>query len=811
MKRFLPIAIPVLCVTMVLVNEALAGFVVTEDGKPKATIVIAREALGAPTEPTTDQIQSAQPSTNKVAAAALDLQTYIEKISGAKLPIVSDEKDPGGAVILVGRSALTKEFDSKIPTGLTPMRNEEGYVIITKGDRLLLAGNDAPPYHGTEYAVAAFLHRLGVRWYMPGEFGDFVPKKATLEVDGLNISSRPDFKLRNWWGPQAPENRALEYRWKIRNGMNPMLHFIALPSDSSIRQVLPPTADLEKPEYAQVWGVKENGGPFEGMPNLTSEKSVQFAAEKIKDYFRKNPDATSYGLGADDGYPRDFSPGTLKRNLGIPDIGGRLGIAGEMNCTEEWMEWVQAVAREVYKEFPDRVITTNGYSNRNVPPMGVTPDPKIWIMFAAIWSDTMHSYDNPRSWMMLRQGEMLRRWTSMYENVFMYNYIYYMLAGCGAPIPLAHKHMHDMPLYKKWGVVGFSDEGRVVRGETGVFPTWLRARMMWEANLDAKASMNEFFANWYGPAREPSQAFWEELENTFENTPWLGHEDRILPYVYSQELIDRLEKHMRKAEALATDPWSKPRVLADRVVLEHLKAYMAMNRAEFDANFAEATKQAQRMVDVRKDATALSRFYFDPDPTTGETMGFYYWGSVQRRDYYQTMADLTTGKTGKMIATLPEKARFKSDPRDDGRYLGWYDSEFKDGDWESILTTMPFYRQGKGCVDAQGYPYLGAIWYRMDVDVPASAKGQKVNLHIPTIETEAWVWVNGQFVGHRPYHEAYERPNPLDMEVTQALKPGQKNSVAIRVHTSMNASAMADGMVSRAFLYAPEPDARKPK
>ena len=107
-------------------------------------------------------------------------------------------------------------------------------------------------------------------------------------------------------------------------------------------------------------------------------------------------------------------------------------------------------------------------------------------MFAAIWSDTMHAFDNPTSWMTLRQGKMLKEWAKQYDNVYMYNYIYYMLAGCGAPIPLAHKHMHDMPLYKKWGVVGFFDEGRTVRGETGIFPTYLRARMMWDANLDVQ-------------------------------------------------------------------------------------------------------------------------------------------------------------------------------------------------------------------------------------------------------------------------------------------------------------------------------------
>jgi hypothetical protein len=797
-------AAEVVSVAMVLAMPAFAEIVLVKDGKPQATIVIAKTSVGVPVEPDTSSFWAAQPGPNKIAAAAKDLQTYVEKMSGAKLPIVSDESTPSGTLILVGRSALTKDFDAKIPSGQTPTRDEEGYAMISQGDRLLLAGNDEPCYHGTEYAVAAFLHQQGVRWYMPGDFGEFVPKKSSVIAGSVNIVSKPDFKMRNWWGPQAPDLTLIEYRWKIRNGMNPMLHFIALPADSSIRNVIPPATELNNKEFADVWGKDEKGNPHVGMPNLTSQKSVEYAANKIKEVFRKDPKVTSYGIGGDDGYPRDFSPDTLKRNLGMPDVGGRLGVPGDMSTTEEWMEWIQAVAKEVYKEFPDHVITTNGYANRNIPPTGIAPDPKIWIMFAAIWSDTMHAYDNPRSWMTLRQAEMIRRWSSMYKNVYMYNYIYYMLAGCGAPIPLAHKHMHDMPLYKKWGVVGFSDEGRTVRGETGVFPTWLRARMMWDSGLDAEALMEEFFTNWYGPAKAPALAFWEELENTFENTPWLGHEDRILPYVYSQELIDKLEKHIRKAESLATDPWSKPRVQADRVVLEHLKAYMAMNRAEFDANFVEAAKQAQRMIDVRKDATALSRFYFDPNPAAkGESFGFYYWGSVARHDYYQQLADLTTGKTGKLVAILPEKARFKTDLRDDGRYFGWYETEHKDGDWETVLTTVPFYRQARNCVDEQGYPYLGAMWYRMEVKVPDVAKEEKVFLYIPTVETEAWVWVNGQFVGHRPYRDAYERPNQFDMEVTRALQPGRKNTIAIRVHTGMNSAALADGMVSRAFLYVP--------
>lgn len=780
-----------------------------ENGTPKATIVVMKEAVKAPAEPELAKLSVGMPLPIKIARAAHELQTYVQKMSGAKLPIVGDDQKPQGTLILVGRSALTKPLDAQIPSGLTPQRAEEGFLILAKGNQLVLAGNDALPYHGTEYAVANFLYRQGVRWYMPGDFGEVVPKRSSIYAAEMEVRSKPDFKLRNWWGTTSPESQLAEWRWKLRNGMNPTGELFAMPGDSSVRSVVPTAAErMKDKKLDELLGKQENGQLSEWMPNLSNPKSAAFAAEKIKEFFRKAPSSGgpgvpgSYGIAPDDGLPRDFSPGTLKLNLGFPDVGGRVGVPGEMSGTEEWMQWIEAVRKEVAKEFPDRLITTNGYANRNTPPMGIAFDPNTPIMFAAIWCDTIHAFDNPRSWQMQRQGQMLQRWAKLSRNVFLYNYTYYMLASAGAPIPLSRKHIHDMPLYKKWGIIGFANEGRYVAGEQGIFPPYVQARLMWDANLDAKALADEFFANWYGPAAGPARAFWEALENTLETTAMIGHEDRILPYIYTPELAAELEKHVAAGEKLATNDWSKPRVRADRLTLEHLKGFMAMHRAEFAADFAEAAKQAEYMLKQREPLFAMNRAFFDINPKGGESFGFYYWGTVARRDYYKKMADLTTGKTGDMIAVLPEQARFALDPRDDGRHAGWFEPDFDDHAWKQIPTTVPFYVQGHR--DAQGFPYMGALWYRLDVDVPATAKGRKVMLYAPAVESEAWVWVNGQIVGHREYHEAYERPNPIDMDVTAALKPGQKNSVVVRVHTALNPAAQAGGMTSRLFLYAPK-------
>lgn len=792
---------------------ASAGVVLVKDGAPRAVIIVSKEAAQA--IPALSDAK-ADPSTpaDKVAWAARDLQVYLEKVSGAKLPIQDDGAVPTGPRVLVGRSVLTAKYDAKIPSGLTNQREEEGYAIFTDGDTLVLAGNDAGPYHGSEYAVSFFLDKLGVRWYMPGEFGEVIPKLATVTVENLNEVGRPDFKMRNWWTSwMSNDLRPMELRWKIHNGMNNnAMHNI--PGDSSVRSVLPPEKEKDNPVFAKVFAHGMDGNIYPHMPNLTSEESVQYAANVIKDYFRKNPSATSYGIGADDGLPRDFSPETDKYHMNFPSMIGRFNDPGGVSTTEEWMRWVHRVAAEVYKEFPDRFISTNGYANRDTPPQGVTPDPKIWIMFAAIFSDTYHAIDNPKSWMTLRQYHMLQDWTRMYDNVWMYNYIYYNLCGGGnPPIPLARRHIHEMPMLKRIGVAGFLDEGRTVAGEAGVFPTWVRARLMWDADQDGWKLMDRYFTEWYGPAAAPAKAFWDEMESAIENSIWSGNEEHMLSLVYTPELIKRMEGHLKQAEAAAKgNTWAEQRVLADRVMYDGLVYYKAMERAEARADFAEAARLAQAILDSRKPAAALSRFYWDPTTRNlypkGESEGFYYWGNAMRRDVDQKLADLTNGTTGELIAVLPERAKFTTDYNDDGRFDGWYRPDWDDRAWSSLLTTLPFFAQGP-YLDQKGFPYMGAMWYRLNVIVPASAQGKPVKLYAAVAETEAWVWVNGTLVGHRPYIEAYIRPSAIDMDVTDALIPGKVNSIVVRLHTNYQPAQMAAGLDSRLFLYTPKAAAGK--
>lgn len=770
---------------LLLARSSAAGeMVVVQDGQPRATIIVAKDV--------------AEPAKGKRQTAAGQLQAYVQKMCGAKLPIVDDGQDVKGPVILVGRSRLSDALGVPVPAGVGPDRRDEGFVIVCRGDRLLLAGNDDGPYHGTEYAVYDFLRSLGVRWFMPGDFGEIVPRQKTIRVPEQQVREKPDFVMRNWWLHAQPELAEQEARWKLRNKMNPEPMF-AICGDSSVRAIVAPEPLWkEKPELL---ALDENGTRNPHLPNLTSPEAAAIAGGIIRDYLRKHPEANSYGFAPDDGMPRDFNPETLTLSRGFVTLGGRPGVPGEASITEEWLLFVNRVAGEVHKEFPQAYIATNGYANRNLPPEGVKLDDRMVIMFAAIWSCTLHGYDDDHCWQKVRQGQMLKRWCELCKNVWIYGYNYNMLVSGLTPLPEFTKLRRDFPLMKQWGVMGFHDESRNVWAEAGIASRYLRAQLEWDANADVDAILDDFFAKWYGRAARPMKAFEVALDEAVTRAPIHGHEDRVMPEVYTPELLERCKQLVAEAEQLADTDRDKLHVRAERLIYEHLVAYMEMAAAEASGDFAKAVAEADKMLSKRGQLHAIDPFFIWPDEK-GYHTGVWYWTITDRQRYYQSLVDKTTGKTGTLVALAPRQAAFRTDPHDDGIFAGWQQPGLDECGWTLVDTTRAFYRQGFD--DWRGYPYLGPIWYRLKLDVPATARGKRIMLCVPVVVTEAWCWVNGEYAGHRPYQEAYIRPAELELDVTRFIRPGQTNVIAIRVDTSQSAAQAAEGMQSRALLYAPK-------
>ena len=193
----------------------------------KGEALVARKGAARPTA----RIVLAANPTRSAQIAAAELQHYVEKITGERLGVMTDEGRPcKEGRILIGESALTRSLGLR-----SNDFDEQEYLIRTYGDLLVLMGRDEAEYGlihydrrdlwdrlgqaydwslkperskllGSVYAVHTFLQdHCGVRWYLPGDLGEECPRRDRIVARDLDVRRKPWSKYRwvgmHWWRP----------------------------------------------------------------------------------------------------------------------------------------------------------------------------------------------------------------------------------------------------------------------------------------------------------------------------------------------------------------------------------------------------------------------------------------------------------------------------------------------------------------------------------------------------------------------------------------------------------------------------------
>ncbi len=137
--------------------------------------------------------------------AASELQSFVEKATDARLPIVGPDQR--------GEASIVIRADAQLPC--------DGFMMEVMGRDLVITGGDTggeprtidykhPVCCGTLYGVYEFLERFaGVRFYWPDELGTIVPSSPQIEIpDEFRLAQSPHFRLRRLqYGPGFRNNR----------------------------------------------------------------------------------------------------------------------------------------------------------------------------------------------------------------------------------------------------------------------------------------------------------------------------------------------------------------------------------------------------------------------------------------------------------------------------------------------------------------------------------------------------------------------------------------------------------------------------
>ena len=513
-----------------------ADHFVVESGEPRAEIVIADKPA------------------RMTKLAAKELQSYVAKMSGATLPIVT-ERRVGKAAVFVGKSRHTdelglgteglkhgafrmasgkdwlallgpdKDFVPIEPWGRKRDKNEAARVNAEwdkiTGDTFWNTASELYQlYHpeldvwmtddaGTFNAVNEFLRGLGCRWFAPGEIGEVAPRVTTIALPKVDRTVTPDFGLRRfvyYTQHTGIGDRAL---WNLRLGVNYGAEIAGFPQLCHGLKFVIMREEMKQahPEmYLRTDGKRVTTG--EGMPNLLSpvlfEKQVKHVRAMF-DHFHE----PMHNIDLVDGYSGRTSDDPAWLAQQTP---GR-GWSGAMS--DHVFGYLNRVALEVHRSHPDRLVSALAYGAYTQPPEKIEKfSPNLALIDVRhrqeFWDEAV--WNERKQW----RDEWLKKLASG-------KYITWDFSTnarpeqAGRPVYYTRQISRDLRELKG---VSLGEQVEIYAHPMGKeqsfgyhdlavehFNLYVTARLYWNVNQDVEAMLEDYCTGYFGPAAEPMKAF----------------------------------------------------------------------------------------------------------------------------------------------------------------------------------------------------------------------------------------------------------------------------------------------------------------
>jgi hypothetical protein len=261
------------------------------------------------------------------------------------------------------------------------------------------------------------------------------------------------------------------------------------------------------------------------------------------------------------------------------------------------LQFVNALATDIEKTNPDKLIDTLAYWYSEQPPAHVRTRANVRIRLCPIGICNAHSFAGcPRSAYFYKN---LQAWSKITDQLYIWhyntNFAHYL-----APFPDFDELAADIPLYQRSGVKGLFMEGAYPQGggaENAELRSYVMARLLWDTRTDVSKAVNEFLEGVYGPAAKPMREYFDLLHREVRPAPeGLGKHLWIYDIPdYSSDFPAKARALFRTAESLAAkDAAVLRRVQLARLPLDYLDAMLAMRFEVRNGNYAPADPEAAR-------------------------------------------------------------------------------------------------------------------------------------------------------------------------------------------------------------------------
>ncbi len=425
---------------------------------------------------------------------------------GAKFEIVN-RGGAGKNKILVGPQAA-RLVDSNFTTdGL----GAEGLVIRTVGNDLILAGGRP---RGTLYAVYTFLEdHVGCRWWTPRV--SRIPKKKTLKTGKLNVRYVPALEYRQTsWKHTYDSND-----WVVRNKLNGKRSLDARHGGriryegfvhTFFRYISPEKYLQDHPEWFSFIDGKRHYQRYKTTLCLTNEEMRAEFVKNLKSRLRKNPGAHIASVSQPDGNNGNCQCEKCRAVEAEEESGAGLVL-----------RFVNKVAEDIEKEFPNVYIDTLAYRYTRKPPKYVRPRANVIVRLCTIENSFSKPFSDDRN---KNFRDNFVGWSKICDKLYIWDYTtnfrHYIL-----PHPNLRVLAPNIRFLTEHNVKGIYEQGahNNYGAEMAELRAWVLAKLMWNPYLDEKKLLEEFAHGYYGSAAGDILAYLNFMHDAVEESgDWLG-------------------------------------------------------------------------------------------------------------------------------------------------------------------------------------------------------------------------------------------------------------------------------------------------
>ncbi|MHB9107066.1 MAG: DUF4838 domain-containing protein [Armatimonadota bacterium] len=782
------------CVALLLCafGAEAAGVTVIKDGQPLAKIYLRGPLMAADTKAPRGGWPAEQADAVLRSAAARDLQYHLQQMSGAALEIVAVD-DPAG---IKGPAIIFGELAAKLgATAVKTTPQQEGYRLLTKGTLVLIGGeSDLAAQHG----MYALLRKLGCDWVFPGEIGEVIPQKKTVEIPQLDEASAPDFQVRSLWyrgynQPRLPEEASRFEQWKQRQAGGGRGNLAVMGAGGHVwdQFIKKHQAEFDKDPTMYALRRAADGTMKRMGPQLesTHPRVIELFIQDIKSAYEKNIAAgtwtkdtvAAFGIGPADGLGYSMSPEALAAGTGRFDP-----IVGEVDRTDELVLLGNRILEEVCKEYPNCYVGFYSYSTHADFPAKYQPHPHIVQIFAPINFSRLNSVLDPNSKTQAYYRGVVEQWGKLSKaqgNPLIYRGYNWNLAENLLPYSKVRIWGEELPFYKTQGIIALNVEA-TKQWATLAPSDYVFMRLAWDSSQKWQHLLHEYCVKAFGAGAAPMERHFTRIIDAQQGAGQEAGSYHAYPQMYDDKWVQTARADLAEATKLAKLPEERARIEAFGGTVEMLQRYLTFFNTTKTHDFATVKTAYDAM-----HALWQQEYNKNTDMVSNE-------GPAYLKRYIERFVDQGVKFSSapyRMVVKIPDELPTAFDPNLVGHNMQFQSPAINDRGW---IRTKTF----SSTWDAQGLASLrtSAVWYRHRFTLPADAKGQPIGLFIGGVEDEARVWINGKLVGTSG--RGFSVPSQFDL--TDDIRYDGENVLAVQVTRNSMANEIGlGGIIRPCFIF----------